>query len=72
LQNNSRFGWLLSSSAGLTVRDRINLIYTDTPYSFEENSEIVSTYAKKLRAAALAALEEEMILVTVISIYHAA
>jgi hypothetical protein len=37
------------SQAGSQIQDRINLIYTDTPYAFEENFEIVSTYADKLR-----------------------
>jgi hypothetical protein len=59
------------SQAGLPIQDRINLIYTDTPYTFEENFEIVSAYADKLKAAALAALEEEAILGVVSQIYHA-
>jgi hypothetical protein len=59
------------SQAGLQIRDRINLIYTDTPYAFEENFEIISTYADKLKAAAFAALEEEAVLVAVANIYHA-
>ncbi|MGA9995041.1 MAG: hypothetical protein WBP93_06495 [Pyrinomonadaceae bacterium] len=59
------------SSAGLQIQDRINLIYTDTPYAFEENFEIISTYADKLIAAATTALEEEAILVAVAKVYHA-
>lgn len=59
------------SQAGSPIQDRINLIYTDTPYTFEENFEIVSAYADKLKAAALAALEEEAILVVVSQVYHA-
>jgi hypothetical protein len=59
------------SQAGLPIQDRINLIYTDTPYTFEENFEIVSAYADKLRVAAFAALEEEAILVAVSQVYHA-
>lgn len=59
------------SRAGLPIQDRINLIYTDTPYGFEENFEIVSTYVDKLQAAASSALEEEAILITVIQVYHA-
>jgi hypothetical protein len=60
------------SSAGIPVQDPINLIYTDTPYSFEENFEIVSTYADKLKTAAFDALEEEAIFVAVIAVYHTA
>lgn len=59
------------SQADLPIQDRINLIYTDTPYTFKENFEIVSVYADKLKAAAFAALEEEAILVVVIQAYHA-
>lgn len=59
------------SQAGLQIQDRINLIYTDTPYAFEENFEIISAYASKLKAAAFAALEEEAVLITVAKIYHA-
>lgn len=58
------------SRAGLQVQDRLNLIYTDTPYSFEEHVEIISTYAEKLKGAAFAALEEEAILVAVVKVYH--
>lgn len=59
------------SQAGLQIQDRIHLIYTDTPYSFEENFEIISTYTGKLKDAAFAALEEEAVLVAVIKVYHA-
>lgn len=59
------------SRVGSQIQDRINLIYTDTPYPFEENFEIVSTYADKLKAAASEALEEEAILVAVLKVYHA-
>jgi len=47
------------------------LIYTDTPYAFAENFEIISTYADKLKAAVNAALEEETVLIAVLKVYHA-
>lgn len=59
------------SQGGLQIQDRLNLIYTDTPYTFEENLEVISTYADKLKSAALAALEEDAILVAVMTTYHA-
>jgi hypothetical protein len=59
------------SQAGSQIQDRINLIYTDTPYAFEENFGIISTYAEKLNAAVDTALEEEAVLITVAKIYHA-
>ena len=59
------------SQAGSQIQDRINLIYTDTPYACEENFAIVSAYADNLKAAIDTALEEEAVLITVAKIYHA-
>ncbi len=59
------------SESGLPVQDRINLIYTDTPYAFDENFQIISAYADKLKAAVARALDEEAVLITVARIYHA-
>ena len=59
------------SQAGSQIQDRINLIYTDTPYEFDRNFEIVSAYADKLKAAVDTALNEEAVLVAVAKIYHA-
>jgi len=58
------------SQAGQILQDRIALIYTDTPYGFSENREIISDYSDRLRDAAYRALHEEVILVTVFSVYH--
>lgn len=58
------------SQAGLKLQDRINLIYTDTPYGFEQNFKVISIYADRLREASYKALEEEAILVAVHQIYH--
>ena len=55
----------------MPVQDRINLIYTDTPYAFDENFQTISAYADKLRAAVAKALNEETVLITVARIYHA-
>ena len=59
------------SSHGLQVQDRVHLIYTDTPFAFEENFESLSRYADALRDAAFEALEEESILVVALKVYHA-
>ena len=59
------------SQAGLQIHDSINLIYTDTPYSFAENFEVISTYADKLKAATFVALVEEAVLIVVSAVYHA-
>jgi len=60
------------SQAKLPIQDRVNLIYTDTPYSFSENFDIVSPCADKLNRASLNALDEEAILVVVSQVYHSA
>lgn len=59
------------SEAGSPIQDRINLIYTDTPYSFTENFATISTYADKLKAAVNTALDEETVLIAVAKIHHA-
>ena len=53
------------------MRDRINLVYTDTPFAFEANFDRLSRYADELRDAAFEALEEEAVLVVVFKAYHA-
>ena len=59
------------SRLGRRTRDRINLVYTDTPFAFEENFDRLSRYADELRGAAFEALEEEAVLVVVFKVYHA-
>lgn len=58
------------SQLGLPIEDRINLLYTDTPFSFEEGFEKISRYADALRQTAFEALNEEAILVAVYKIFH--
>jgi len=55
---------------GQTVRDSINLLYTDTPFSLEENADEVSAYMAKLRQAVFDALPEEAVLVVALPVYH--
>jgi hypothetical protein len=59
------------SRLGQTIRDRINLVSSDTPFVFDEHFDRLSEYADQLRDAALEALEEEAILVVVWKVYHA-
>ena len=58
------------SLIGFVVPDRINLIYTDTPFCLNENLPMLSVYADKLRQAAHRVLDEEAILVAVMPVYH--
>ncbi len=59
------------SRKGWAVSDRINLIYTDTPYTFRDNFGILSRYGEALRLAVHQALEEEAVLVAMFGVYHA-
>ena len=58
------------SKFGQIIPDRINLIYTDTPFDFQENFSAISNYTDELRKAAFEALEEEAILVVAWQVYH--
>ena len=58
------------SKFGQIISDRINLIYTDTPFDFQENFAAISNYTDEIRKAAFEALDEEAILVVVYQIYH--
>jgi hypothetical protein len=53
---------------GLPVEDRINLLYTDAPFSLNRGFETLSNYADALRQAAFESLEEEAILVVMYSV----
>ena len=58
------------SQLGLRIRDRINLVYADAPFAFEENFDLLSRYTDELRDAAIEALEEEAVLVVAFKVYH--
>jgi hypothetical protein len=59
------------SQLGLTIQDRVNIIYTDAPLMLTLDDETLSRYADELRDAADNALDEEAILVSVFPIFHA-
>jgi hypothetical protein len=59
------------SRLGIKVQDRVNLVYTDVPFAFDENFRGISRYTDELRAAVVAALEEEVVLVAALKVYHA-
>lgn len=58
------------SRGGLVIRDRINLVYTDTPFTFDKKFDLVSQYADELREAAFEALDEEAVLIVVSPVHH--
>jgi hypothetical protein len=59
------------SQLGLPIQDRINLLYTDTPFSFDAEFVKLSRYTDALRQTAFEALEEEAILIVAYKVYHA-
>ena len=58
------------SQLGVPVDDRVNLLYTDTPFTFEAGFDRLSRYADALRQAAFEALEEEAVLIALYKVYH--
>jgi hypothetical protein len=58
------------SRSGVPVRDRINLVYCDTPFEIEEQFTTLSLYAEELLAATVDALDEEAVLITVTRVFH--
>lgn len=60
------------SNRGATIQDRVNLLYTDTPFAFGENFSTLSRYLDELRDATFQALEEEVVLVAAFPVYHVA
>jgi len=58
------------SQIGLVAPDRINLIYTDTPFSLCDSMPLLSVYTDELRQSALRILNEEAVLVVVSQVYH--
>jgi hypothetical protein len=59
------------SRLGLTMRDRVDLIYSDIPLSLATDRELISRYGDYIREAASVALEEEAVLAVVQTVYHA-
>jgi len=58
------------SQLGFPVEDRINLLYTDTPFTFAEGFDRLSRYADALRQTAFKSLDEEAILIVAFKVYH--
>jgi hypothetical protein len=59
------------SRAGMVIRDRINLVYINTPFTFDAHLALIGRYADDVRAAASETLEEEAILIVVSRVQHA-
>ena len=60
------------SHLGLPIQDRINLLYSDAPFTFEEGFTRLSSYTDILRDRINTALDEEAILIVALRVYHSA
>ena len=59
------------SADGLILPDKMNILFTDTPFEWERDRIIIEHYAAELHDVIQHALKgEEAILITVQSIYH--
>ena len=59
------------SASGLILPDKINILFTDTPFEWEKDRAVLTQYAGELHDVIRRALEgEEAVLITVHPIYH--
>ena len=58
------------SSVGKRISDRVNLIYSDVPLALSTRFDAVASYAETVKRAAIEALTEEEVLISVDQVYH--
>lgn len=59
------------SESGERIPDRINLLYSDAPLALSTNFDSVAAYVGELNSAAMEALSEEAVFISVQQVYHA-
>ena len=59
------------SASGKRIPDRINVLYSDAPLALSTNFGSVAAYVGELKRAAMEALSEESVLISVEQVYHA-
>jgi hypothetical protein len=60
-----------SSASGLILPDKINILFTDTPFEWKKDRAVIEKYAEELQDVIQQSLRnEETILVAVHPIYH--
>ncbi len=59
------------SESGERIPDRVNLLYSDAPLALSTNFDRLAAYVRELRDAAMEALSEEAVLISVEQVYHA-
>jgi hypothetical protein len=59
------------SASGFILPDRINILFSDTPFDWEKDRDLIERYAEELQDVIQRALEgEEVILITLHPVYH--
>ena len=59
------------STTGFILPDKINILFTDTPFHWANDRLLIERYARGLRQVVQQALrKEELILITVSPVYH--
>lgn len=59
------------SSSGVILPDKLNILFTDTPFEWEKDRAVITQYGEELQDIIQRALEgEEAILITVHPIHH--
>jgi hypothetical protein len=59
------------SASGLILPDRINILFSDTPFDWDKDLELIERYAEELQDVIQRALKgEEAILITLHPVYH--
>ena len=58
------------SDSGERIPDRINLLYSDAPLALSTDFASLAAYVHELKRAAMEALSEEAVLISVEQVYH--
>ena len=59
------------STSGTILPDKVNLLFTDTPFNWEKDRGIIEQYAQELQNVVQRALEkEEAILIAMYTVFH--
>ena len=59
------------SESGVILPDKINILFTDTPFDWEKDRTVIEQYAQELKNVVQRALEkEEVVLIAVHPVFH--
>jgi len=59
------------SASGIILPDKVNLLFTDTPFNWVEDRKVIEQYGEELQNVVQRALEnEEAILIPVYPVFH--